>query len=108
MFPTFTDQPKSKLVHTFPGSSCGVPTIVAHYLVQSAPVMHGLMVLDIGNGSKPVEVSRLKLSEEFYSHWTGWDAKTQRLVVTGWGGSTPVPRESGPRDRRAHYGHRLS
>jgi hypothetical protein len=47
--------------------------------------MHGLIVLDIGNGSKPVEVSRLKLSDEFYSHWTGWDAKTQRLVVTGWG-----------------------
>jgi len=79
------DQPKSKLVYTFPGSGCGVPTIVGHYLVQSVPVMHGLIVLDIGDGSKPVGVSRLKLGDEFYSHWTGWDAKTQRLVVTGWG-----------------------
>ncbi|MGB6386429.1 MAG: hypothetical protein WBF25_14460, partial [Terriglobales bacterium] len=77
------DQPRSKLVYTFPGSFCGVPTIVGHYLVQSVPVMHGLIVLDISNGNKPVEVSRLKLNDGFFSHWTGWDAKTGRLVVTG-------------------------
>jgi hypothetical protein len=28
-------------------------------------------------------VSRLTLSDEFFTHWPGWDAKTQRLVVTG-------------------------
>jgi hypothetical protein len=42
-----------------------------------------LIVLDIRNGAKPVEVSRLNISETFKPHWTGWDAKTQRLVVTG-------------------------
>ncbi|HSY66117.1 MAG TPA: hypothetical protein VK829_16090 [Terriglobales bacterium] len=31
-----TDEPKSKLAYTFPGNWCGVPTIVGHYLVQSA------------------------------------------------------------------------
>ncbi len=77
------DQPKSQLVHTFPGNWCGVPTIVGHYLVQSVPATHGLIVLDITNGAKPVEMSRLKFSETFKPHWTGWDAKTQRLVVTG-------------------------
>lgn len=77
------DQPKSKLVFTFPGSFCGVPTIVGHYLIQSVPVMHGLVVLDIADGTKPVEVSRLILSDTFSPHWTGWDAKTQRLVITG-------------------------
>jgi hypothetical protein len=77
------DQPKSQLVYTFPGNWCGVPTIVGHYLVQSVPAEHALMVLDISNGVKPVEVSRLKISETFKPHWTGWDAKTQRLVVTG-------------------------
>ncbi len=77
------DQPVSKLVYTFPGSSCGVPTIVGHYLVQSVPLMHGLIVLDIANGNKPVEVSRLKLNDNYFSHWTGWDAKTGRVVVTG-------------------------
>ena len=77
------DEPTSKLVYTFPGSFCGVPTIVGHYLIQSVPVMHGLIVLDIANGTKPFEVSRIKLSDTFFSHWTGWDAKTQRVVVTG-------------------------
>lgn len=77
------DQPKSQLVHTFPGNWCGVPTIVGHYLVQSVPATHGLIVLDIANGEKPVEVSRLKISDTFEPHWTSWDAKTQRLVVTG-------------------------
>ncbi len=78
-----TDEPTSKLVYTFPGAYCGVPTIVGHYLVQSVPVMHGLIVLDIANPEKPVEASRLKLSDSFFPHWTGWDAKTGRLVVTG-------------------------
>jgi hypothetical protein len=78
-----SDQVKSQLVYTFPGNRCGVPTIVGHYLVQSVPAAHGLIVLDIANGAKPVEVSRLKISETFKPHWTGWDAKTQRLVVTG-------------------------
>jgi hypothetical protein len=42
-----------------------------------------LIVLDIANGKKPVEVSRLKFTDTFKPHWTGWDAKTQRVVVTG-------------------------
>jgi hypothetical protein len=78
-----TDAPRSKLVWTFPGSFCGVPTIVGHFLIQSVPVMHGLIVLDISDGANPKEVSRLKLSQNYFPHWTGWDAKTHRLVVTG-------------------------
>jgi hypothetical protein len=78
-----TDEPKSKLVWTFPGSFCGVPTIVGHFLIQSVPAMHGLIVLDISNGAKPVEVSRLQLSDKFFSHWTSWDEKARRLAVTG-------------------------
>ena len=77
------DEPKAKLVYTFPGSFCGVPTIVGHYLIQSVPSIHGVIVLDISNGTKPVEVSRLKIDEAIFAHWTGWDEKTQRLVVTG-------------------------
>ena len=78
-----TDEPKSQLVYTFPGNWCGVPTIVGRYLIQSVPATHGLIVLDIRNGVKPVEVSRLKFSDTYKPHWTGWDAKTQRVVVTG-------------------------
>jgi hypothetical protein len=77
-----TDQPKSQLVYTFPGNWCGVPTIVGHFLIQSVRATHGLIVLDIANGAKPVEVSRVKLTDTYIPHWTGWDAKTQRVVVT--------------------------
>jgi hypothetical protein len=79
------DTPKSQLVYTFPGNWCGVPTIVGHYLIQSVPAIHGLIVLDIANGAKPVEVSRLKITDTYSVHWTGWDPKTQRLAVTGSG-----------------------
>jgi hypothetical protein len=75
-----SDQPKSKLVWTFPGSFCGVPTIVGHFLLQSVPAMHGLIVLDISNGAKPAEVSRLQLSANFFPHWTSWGPQ-------GWKGS---------------------
>jgi hypothetical protein len=39
--------------------------------------------MDIAKPASPLEVSRLTLSDEFAPHWTGWDAKTHRLVVTG-------------------------
>jgi 56kDa selenium binding protein (SBP56) len=77
-----TDHPVSKLVHTFPGDWCGVPTIVGHYLIQSVPAMGGVISLDIADPGKPMEVSRLALNFAL-PHWTGWDEKTQRLVVTG-------------------------
>jgi hypothetical protein len=74
--------PTAKLVHQFPGSWCGVPTIVGHYLVQSVPAINGYVVLDIADGSRPVEVSRLIINNKYAAHWTGWDAKSRRLVVT--------------------------
>jgi hypothetical protein len=85
-----TDAPQVKLVYTFPGQWCGVPTIVGHYLVQSVRTQHGLVVLDISHGEKPVEVSRLVLGDSHLAHWTGWDPKTQRLVVTS--GNKPEDR----------------
>ncbi len=87
-----TDEPRSQLVYTFPGNWCGVPTIIGHYLVQSAGATHGLIVLDIANAAKPVEVSRLKLSDTYEPHWTGWDGKTGRVVVTSSMTAGPVER----------------
>ena len=85
-----TSEPTSKLVYTFPGNWCGVPTIVGHYLIQSVLAMHGLIVLDISNAAKPVEVSRLVLSDSYNPHWTAWGAKQQRLVATS--AATPEDR----------------
>jgi hypothetical protein len=78
-----TTEPRSQLVYTFPGSWCGVPTIIGHYLIQSVPNIHSLVVLDISNGAAPRKVSELKLGESYRPHWTGWDSKTGRVVVTG-------------------------
>lgn len=80
-----TNRPQSQLVHMFPGSHCGVPTIVGHYLIQSVPIINGVIVLDLKNPTRPAEVSRLELGERFVPHWTGWDAKSERVVVTGIG-----------------------
>ncbi len=85
-----TNEPKSQLVYTFPGNWCGVPTIAGHYLVQSVPAVHGFVVVDIADAAKPREVSRLTISDVYDPHWTAWDPKTQRLVVTSAG--TPKDR----------------
>lgn len=73
---------KSRLVHVFPGNGCGVPTVVGHYLVQSVPAVHGFIALDIADGEKPREASRLTISDVFAPHWSAWDPATKRLVVT--------------------------
>jgi hypothetical protein len=83
------DEPKAALVYSFPASFCGVPSIVGHYLLQSVPYLHSVIVLDIANGAKPVEVSRVKIDDKFYPHWTGWDPKTNRVVVTTGGAGDP-------------------
>jgi hypothetical protein len=77
-----TDQPTSHLVYTFPGDWCGVPTVVGHYLIQPAPYAHAAIVLDIANAAKPVEVSRVSFDGNYFPHWTAWDSKTNRFVVT--------------------------
>ncbi|HEX6784528.1 MAG TPA: hypothetical protein VF098_07735 [Sphingomicrobium sp.] len=74
--------PKAQLVYTFPGTWCGVPTFAGHYLVQSVPDIHGYIVLDMTDGSHPKEVSRLVISRDYASHWTGLDPATGRIVVT--------------------------
>jgi hypothetical protein len=75
-------QPKAVMVHQFPGTFCGVPTLVDHYLVQAVESIGGFVVLDIADGAKPVEVSRLVIDPTYGAHWTAWDAKTGRLVIT--------------------------
>jgi hypothetical protein len=84
-----TDQPKSQLVYSFPASFCGVPTIVGHYLLQSVSYLHSVIVLDISDGAKPAEVSRLKFDDRYYPHWTGWDPETRRIAVTSGGAGEP-------------------
>jgi hypothetical protein len=59
-----------------------VPTVIGHYLLEGLFYLHTVVVLDIANGARPVEVSRVKLDDNYFPHWTGWDARTNRVVVT--------------------------
>ena len=77
-----TDHPRSQLVYKFPGDWCGVPSIIGHYLIQPDPSVHSAIVLDIANAAKPVEVSRVEFDSNYRPHWTAWDAKTNRVVIT--------------------------
>jgi hypothetical protein len=43
-----------------------------------------VVVLDISHPDQPVEVSRLTVSDTLNAHWTGWDARTSRLALTGY------------------------
>ena len=45
--------------------------------------------LSIADPAHPIEVSRLKLSDRYMPHWTGWDPVTRRLVVD----SSETPEE---------------
>src|SRR3569833_968011 len=76
------DRPRSKLVYQFPGSACGVPSIVSHYLIQTVPILHGAVVIDLAKPDRPVEVSRLMIDPRLSPHWTGYDPKTHHNTKT--------------------------
>lgn len=81
--------PSAELVYTFPGGDsmhtmCAVPVVSGHYWIQTVGALPGLVVLDVSNPEKPVEVSKLKLDEKFHMpHWLAIDRKSQDLVLTG-------------------------
>ena len=77
--------PRAKLVYQFPGSFCGVPNIVSHYLIQTVRLGHAVVVIDIANPEHPVEVSRAVIDRSMFPHWSGYDAKTHRIAITGYG-----------------------
>jgi len=85
-----SDRPISQLVYTFPGDWCGVPTIVGHFLIETALSVHLAIVLDIADAAKPVEVSRVKFDDNYYPHWSAWDTASNRIVITP--GSFGSPR----------------
>ncbi|HXG81316.1 MAG TPA: hypothetical protein VNJ05_05905 [Sphingomicrobium sp.] len=86
--------PKASFVHAFPGGTgehdmCAVPVVAGKYWVQTVAGLPGLIVLDISDPARPIEVSRLRLDPERYHmpHWLSADRASDRLVVTGSRGS---------------------
>jgi hypothetical protein len=86
-----TAQPSAEQVYSFPGNAsstdhmCFVPVVVGHYWVQTVASLPGLIVLDVSNPAKPVEVSRLKIDGKRFPtvHWISADRNGDRLVMSG-------------------------
>jgi hypothetical protein len=82
-------KPSAKFVHAFPSGPkehdmCAVPVVYGKYWIQTAGATNGLVVLDVSNPERPVEVSRLSLDHEFHGpHWVAADRSSGRIAVTG-------------------------
>ena len=82
--------PAAELLHLFPWTSeeteCAGPVVVGDYWVQTVAALPGLIVMDVRDSSRPVEVFRLVLDEAFaMPHWLAADRSSPRLVLTGGG-----------------------
>jgi hypothetical protein len=81
--------PSAQLVYTFPGESCGVPVLTAHYWIQPVPKLHGLVALDIADPLHPRQVSAITVgANDEEPHWLAIDPTGTRLVVNSAGAGT--------------------
>jgi hypothetical protein len=84
-----TAKPRAKFVHAFPGGTgehdmCAVPVVYGKYWIQTVGAINGLVVLDVSNPDRPIEVSRLSLPARFHMpHWVAADRSSGRVAVTG-------------------------
>lgn len=84
-----TAKPSASFVHAFPGGAsehdmCAVPVVYGKYWIQTVGALNGLVVLDLSDPGRPVEVSRLSLPERFHMpHWVAADRSSGRVAVTG-------------------------
>jgi hypothetical protein len=79
------DHPRARLVYQFPGSMCGVPSVVGRFWIQSVQILHAIVVVDLTAPGGPKEVSRVVLDGKIQPHWTGYDPRTHRIAVSGYG-----------------------
>jgi hypothetical protein len=82
-------KPTAKFVHAFPSGpadhhQCAVPLVYGNYWIQSVGAINGVVVLDVSDPERPVEVSRLSLPHRFHApHWLAADRVNGRIAVTG-------------------------
>lgn len=84
------DGPEITLVHDFEGQYCGLPVRLGKYWVQTVESelpggLNAIVVLDVSQPLKPVEVDRLVFADGFGPHWSAPDVTGTRIVITGYG-----------------------
>jgi len=82
-----TERPVARQVYQFPGYLCGVPSVVGRYWIQPVQLLHAVVVVDLIAPGGPKEVSRVVFEGGILPHWSGYDARTHRLAVSGYGES---------------------
>ena len=79
------DRPVATFVRNFDGEECGVPILTGHYWLQPVPAMHGVIVLDVTDPTKPREVSRASVGDDESPHWIAIDHSQRRVVLNSGG-----------------------
>jgi hypothetical protein len=77
--------PEVRFVHDFGFRSCGVPTVVGRYWIQTSTSGRQLISLDVRDPAHPKEVSRLVLGDDAFPHWVAREPDGNRIVITGFG-----------------------
>jgi hypothetical protein len=58
-----------------------VPAVAGRYWVMPVGRLNMLIVLDVANPARPVEVSRLETGSTFRPHWASKDPGSDRIIV---------------------------
>ena len=61
--------------------ACGVPAVVGRFWVMAVGRLSALVVLDVADPARPVEVARLRADGGFRPHWLAKDPGSDRLIV---------------------------
>ena len=77
--------PAAQFVYDFGYRSCGVPTVMGRYWIQTAMSGHSLVSVDVSDLSKAKEASRLTLEDDALPHWVSSERGGKRIVITGFG-----------------------
>ena len=80
----------AELVYEFGEVGCAVPLSIGRYWVQSVGGSHQVVVLDVSEPSRPVEVSHVQFDEQQFPHWLAFDARSSRIVMV----NSPGPMAS--------------
>lgn len=86
-----TETPSARLIHAFPWESyeksdtCALPVVMGRFWVQTVAPTHSLVVFDMSDPDRPLQVSELQLGDADVPHWISGEVGGDRIVLTGQG-----------------------
>jgi len=86
-----TMKPSARFIHAFPWGSyekdaaCALPVVMGRFWVQTVAPTHSLVVFDMSDPDRPIQVSELQLGDADLPHWISGEVGGDRIVLTGQG-----------------------